>query len=106
MIQKIKDALNSTVTWFLFLIGCVLFFWKKERDLADELKEQKFDDSLKETKNEQVKIDSDAAYALANYERLRDVFKRGTAGLPSGTIGGGSSDPSPTETDSDKGSKN
>lgn len=101
MSERIKSALNNSLTWLLFLVGCVLLLWKKEKHLEDQLKEQKFDDALKETKDEQAKIDGDANDAVGKYEQLqRDYNLRSSV---NGLLGGGKS---AAKADSDPGSTN
>lgn len=94
MIQKIKDALNNSLTWLLFLVGCIFLLWKKEKHMEDQLREQKFDSSIKETKDEQAKIDGDAALDAAAYAKLRADYLSGSApGVRQGSAGSEKADP-------------
>lgn len=103
MIQRLKDFLNSSFLWLLFLVGCIAFLFRKEKHLEDQLREQKFDDSLKETKNEQTQLDSTAADDLSKYNQLLGEYnadlQRSSGGVREGSSGS-------KETDRDPGSKN
>jgi len=100
MVQKIKDFLNNSFLWLLFLVGCIAYLFRKEKHLEDQLREQKFDDALKETKDVQAKIDSDAAADYDAYQRLYTDYMRYCAGrVQQGSTG-------PAKAGSDSGSKN
>ena len=74
MIERIKGILNSSFSWLLLLLGALFYFWKRDQALEDQLKEQKFDDTSKETQNEQAKADSDASAANNEYGKLLSEY--------------------------------
>lgn len=77
MIQRIKDALNNSYLWLVFLLGCVAFFWRKEKDLEYELAEEKAAGKVKEDEEAQSQADHAAGNAVDTYESLRDAYLRG-----------------------------
>lgn len=100
MIENIKKFLNNSFLWLLFLVGVIAYLFRKEKHLEDQLAEQKFDDSIKETKDEQTKVDNDAAADYAAYQRVyADYLRSNTTDVQQGSAG-------PAKADSDQGSKN
>lgn len=77
MIQKLKDTLNSTITWFLVLLAALLYFWKKEKDLEYKLEETKANDEVKSDKEAVAQADQQAATSTDDYQSLRDAYLRG-----------------------------
>lgn len=75
MWQKFKDALNSSVSWLLFLVGCVLFLWKKERDLQNELAETKAEKEVQGAGEAVKDADNDADTTQLNFEQLSEQYK-------------------------------
>jgi len=76
MIQNIKNFLNNTFLWFLFLVGCVLFFWKKEKDLEFELEQEKANETIKDDKKAVTQADNAASASTESYEQLRSEYLR------------------------------
>lgn len=76
MIQKLKNALDNSFLWLLFFVGCIAYFWKKEKDLEYELQEMKSNDEIKSAKDEVAKADSVATDSAANYESVRKDYLR------------------------------
>lgn len=74
MWQKIKDTLNNSIMWLLFLLGCVFFFWKKEQDLENKLEETKASDEIKNAKEEIQQADAAADSSKQSYVELRDEY--------------------------------
>jgi ABC-type transporter MlaC component len=100
VLKTLKDTLNNSFLWLLFLVACIAYLFRKEKHLEDQLREQKFDDALKDIKDEQDKIDSDAASANAAFDELyRDYKLRQRSGGVQQS--GGNSE----EADRDSGSK-
>lgn len=77
MLKTLKDALNNSLTWLLFLVGCVLFLWRKEKDLEFELEETKANEKIKSDKEAVREADSTAAASADDYQSLRDAYLRG-----------------------------
>lgn len=74
MIQKIKDALNNSLTWLLFLVGCVLLLWKKEKSLEFELEQEKANETIKDDTKAVAQADSAANASTGSYEQLRSEY--------------------------------
>lgn len=74
MIQRIKDILNNSIVWLLFLISCIFMLWKREKDLESELAETKVEGDLKDEKEKIKEVDHDAATISERYKQLRDKF--------------------------------
>lgn len=77
MIQKIKDALNSSVLWLVFLLSCIAYFWRKEKDAEYELAEEKAAGKVKDDEEAQSQADHAAGNAVDDYKSLRDDYLRG-----------------------------
>lgn len=74
MYQKLKDALNNSLTWLLFLVGCVLLLWKKEKSLEFELEQEKVNETIKDDTKAVAQADSAANASTGSYEQLRSEY--------------------------------
>lgn len=74
MIQKIKDALNNSFLWLIFLLSCIAFFWRKEKDAEYELAETKADERIKDDKQQVKEADDASTSAEQHYDDLRRQY--------------------------------
>lgn len=88
MLQRIKATLDNSVLWLLFLVGCVAYFWRKEKDAEYKLAEEKAAGKVKDDEEAQSQADHAASNADDEYQRLRDAYLRaGHTGVRQGSDG-------------------
>lgn len=105
MLLKLKSLLNNSVVWLIALLGAVLFFWKKERDLARELEAEKASGAIKELEGEKRKVDEKASSDLKRFNDLVDAYDRAHRGqsVQGDNRGSKDSDRGPAGSDSGSG---
>lgn len=96
MIERIKTAFSSSITWIIGLLALVFYLFEKNKDTEGKLASSEAEGKLKDGKEQQAHIDDAANNAVSFYDELRKRYIRGMPSsdqsVRSGTKGQGRTD--------------
>lgn len=95
-----KNVIIYILTPIAFVLGALYYLLTKNKELTEQVKQEKFDVTHNNTIDEQKTADATASDALSEYEKLRSAYVSGNPGsLRQGSSG-------PDETGGDQGPPN